>query len=179
MHSMEYASSYRKIIYTGYYIHWENALNKFLSTIKTKCTTASIEPSRWKISYQRPIEQVIRFYYLGDQISNWGYLAITWQQISQICKDIDILKKPHTKEQTYTIRVQNDETSSDSTTTKRRLRTTEMKTLRTITDHNLLDRNVNTDILWQYKTEVVVVRKNDGNTIGSLLHRKINKDLTT
>ena len=136
--------------------------NMKISAEKTKSLTISKAPLRCKLALEnKVIEQVVTFRYLGVEITSHSNLYnevlnqttkaaavsgclkdVIWKNkhMSVDCK-VRIYKACVRPIMTYAV-----ETRSDTTKTKAALRTTEMRTLRSITGHTLLDRKRNTDI---------------------------------
>lgn len=146
--------------------------NMEISTTKTKTLVAAREPKRCKIVINdKIIEQVTKIDYLGIEISGCGdwkegvrKQANKASRISGCLRDIVWRNKDMRTESkvriykscvrpvlTYAI-----ETRGETAETKRMLRTTEMKTLRTIAGKTLRDRIPNTEIREMCEVQDVV-----------------------
>lgn len=136
--------------------------NMQISVKKTKSLTISKEPRRCKLAiYKQSIEQVMSFKYLGANITSTrnikeeakaqttkaslisGFLRdIIWRNKHMSTRSkVRIYKTCVRPIMTYAI-----ETRAENTTTKRLLRSTEMRTLRSITGYTLLDHKRSEEI---------------------------------
>jgi len=137
-------------------INTADKYNMVISAEKTKCLTISREPVRCKlIAYNKPIEQVSTFKYLGVTINSYPDLRHEVQDqvhkasVISGCLRSSIWKNKYMNIESKTriyktcirpILTYAAETRADTTVTKRMLRTTEMKILRSITNRTLRDR---------------------------------------
>ncbi|KAI4476135.1 hypothetical protein M0804_013842 [Polistes exclamans] len=152
----------------------EKALGKRKCNIKAKPnnTARFQEPRRCKLAvYNQSVSQVMQFKYLGVKIASNrnleenvedqttkafiipGYLKdITWRK-----KHMSIKSKARIyKTCIRPIKTYAAETSAESTITERIRRTTEVRTLRAITETSLKDRRRNKEIRKESKTQCVV-----------------------
>lgn len=146
--------------------------NMVISTNKTKCLTISKEPTRCKLVVDNnPVEQVMSFDYLGVNISSYGSLHKEVVQqtnkaavVSGCLRDVIWRNKEmstNSKVRIYKscvrpIMTYAAETRAESSKTKRLMRTTEMKILRSITGKTLRDRIRSEDIRTTCETQDVV-----------------------
>ncbi|XP_055714317.1 uncharacterized protein LOC129808563 [Phlebotomus papatasi] len=146
--------------------------NMSISTSKTKALTVSKEPIRCKLYLNNaPIEQVMEFKYLGVETTSHRDLHaevrhqaaraaaisgclrdVVWKnKYMNIKNKIRIYKTCVRPIMTYAA-----ETRADNTRTKRTLRTTEMKTLRTICGYSLRDKKRSSDIREECEVQDIV-----------------------
>lgn len=147
-------------------------LNMKISIQKTKCMTIAKEPLRCKLAIDNNIvDQIMAFEYLGCKITSTGFLEDEVRKQTNKAAAISghlnypIWKNKHlsieTKSRIYKtcirpVMTYGAETRAETSLTKRMLRTTEMKTLRTITGYTLKDRQRSTDIRNKCQTDDVV-----------------------
>ncbi|XP_015181515.1 PREDICTED: uncharacterized protein LOC107069067 [Polistes dominula] len=133
-----------------------NTVNMKISAEKTKCMTTVKIPIRCKLEIEgKVIQQVMRFRYLGIEISGYGDIEEeVREQTTKAARVAGCLSdtiwrnkniKIETKARIYKITIRPimtycAETRSDSAKTKRLLETTEMKILRKIARKTLLDK---------------------------------------
>lgn len=146
--------------------------NMQISVEKTKSLAISKEPKRCKLAiYDRSVEQVMSFKYLGASITSARNLKeevkaqttkasvisgclrdIIWRNKYMSNKSkVRIYKTCVRPIMTYAI-----ETRAENTTTKRLLRTTEMRTLRSMSGFTLLDRKRNEEVREMCEVQDVV-----------------------
>lgn len=146
--------------------------NMVISSEKTQSLTISKEPRRCKLAiYDRSVEQVMSFKYLGANITSnrnlksevkehtvkasliSGFLRdVIWRnKYMSINSKVRIYKTCVRPILSYAV-----ETRAETTTTKRLLRTTEMRTLRSITGYTLRDRQRSEEIRNKCNTEDIV-----------------------
>ncbi|XP_057652394.1 uncharacterized protein LOC130891583 [Diorhabda carinulata] len=149
-------------------------LNMEISISKTKCMTIAKEPLRGKLTIDNTtIDQIMYFEYLGCKITRTGFLEDeVRRQVNKAATVSRHLKQPiwrnkhlriPCKSRIYKtcvrpIMTYGAETGAETSVTKRILRTTEMKTLRTITGYTLNDIQRNTDIRERCETDDIVRR---------------------
>ncbi|XP_055378969.1 uncharacterized protein LOC129610426 [Condylostylus longicornis] len=143
-----------------------------ISIEKTKCMTIAKEPIRCKLSSEdQSIEQVMSFKYLGVEITSHrdnnketqvqtakasaisGYLRdVIWKNKYMLIENkVRVYKTCVSPIMTYAA-----ETRADTSSTKQRLRATEMQTLRQICGYTLLDKKRSADVREECKIQDIV-----------------------